>query len=250
MNWMVVADADELAHEAADRMLTTLRTNRRAVLGLPTGSTPEGMYAKVIEACRREYHCFSEATTFNLDEYVGIDRDHPGSYWTYMKRRLFDHVDVRPANVRIPEGTAARVLAARPDLSVEEALEIECEEYEAAIRRTPIDVTFLGLGRNGQIGFNEPGSPHDSRTRVVTLSESTRNANAPFFPAGDVPERAITMGIATILSSRSIALLAAGEAKREAVERLATGGISEDFPASALRTHPDVTIIVDEAAHG
>jgi glucosamine-6-phosphate deaminase len=189
------------------------------------------MYARVVAECSREYHCFKNVVTFNLDEYAGITCDHPGSYCTFMQRVLFSHVDVDPANAHIPDGAASD-------------LDAECASYENAIQNAgSLGLTFLGLGSNGHIAFNEPGTPWSSRTRVVALTESTRAANAAIF-AGEVPTHAITMGIATILESRRIVLLASGERKRAAIERLRGGERSEDFPASALHAHADVTVLV------
>jgi glucosamine-6-phosphate deaminase len=227
MKWETFNAADALSARAAELLLSAIQSNPRAVLGLPTGRTPIGMYDRVIQECSREYRCFTEVVTFNLDEYCGVPRDHPGSYFTYMKQHLFDHVDLDPKNAHIPNG-----------------LEPNPEAYEAEIRRAGgIDLTFLGLGRNGHIGFNEPGTPFDSRTRVVELTQSTRHANADLFPEGNVPTHAITMGIGTILESRAIVLLAAGAGKEEAIERLRLGEVSEEFPASALWRHPDVTVL-------
>jgi glucosamine-6-phosphate deaminase len=238
MKWDVVDDYDALSDRAAGLLLSALHQNPAIVLGLPTGHTPEGMYARIVAECRREYHCFRDARTFNLDEYVGIPREHPGSYCSYMKRHLFDHVDIDPHNTNVPDGSV-------PDL------ELECARYEERLRHAGgLDLTFLGLGRNGHIGFNEPGTPFDSHTRVVDLAESTRIANAAHFAGGQVPTRAITMGIGTILSSKRIVLLASGDGKREAVARLRSGKVGEEFPASALWGHGDVTVIVDRAASG
>lgn len=220
-----------LADRAASILLGAIRDNPRIVLGLPTGRTPIGMYDRVVRICNAQYHCFRDVTTFNLDEYVGVERDHPGSYFTYMKQHLFAHVDIDPGNAHLPNGTA-------PDLAA------ECEHYEREIAEAGgLDLTFLGLGRNGHIGFNEPGTPFDAHTRVVELTESTRHANADLFPEGHVPTHAITMGIGTILSSRRIVLLVAGSGKEQAVERLHDGEVDESFPASALRTHADVTVL-------
>jgi glucosamine-6-phosphate deaminase len=231
MRWETFDSAGALSDRAAHLMLDAIRDNPRIVLGLPTGRTPIGMYDRVVRECTREYHCFRDVTTFNLDEYAGVAPEHPGSYFTYMRRHLFDHVDVDPANAHIPHGTAAD-------------LEAECLRYENEIRDAGgLQLTFLGLGRNGHIGFNEPGTPFDARTRVVELTQSTRSANADLFPEGHVPTHAITMGIGTILESRSIVLLAAGSGKQEAIERLQSGQISEDFPASALWKHDDVLVL-------
>jgi len=233
MNWETYPDYDILSNRAAEIFLAAILRNPRAVLGLPTGRTPIRMYERVVAACARDYHCFRDVITFNLDEYAGIERTHPGSYYTFMKQHLFDFTDIDPANAHIPNGAAAD-------------LDAECARYERDIAAAGgLDVTFLGLGTNGHIGFNEPGTPFDSRTRVVTLTESTRAANAPLFPDGNVPTHAITMGIATILESKSIVLLASGEKKRAAIERLRSGEISEDFPASALWKHPEVVVLTD-----
>ncbi|HVT03962.1 MAG TPA: glucosamine-6-phosphate deaminase, partial [Thermoanaerobaculia bacterium] len=175
-----------------------------------------------------------------------IPREHPASYYSYMKSHLFAHVDIDPRNVHLPDATAG---SDSDDLSVR--LEQSCLAYEAAIRKARgLELTFLGLGSNGHIGFNEPGASFDSRTHVVQLAESTRRANARYFRDGVVPEKAITMGIRTILESRRIVLLASGQTKREAVKRLRAGRIDESFPASALHTHGDVTVLVDQAAAG
>ena len=228
MNWETVADYAALSQRAAEMLLAGIRRDPRLVLGLPTGRTPVGMYERVVAECAREYHCFRDVTTFNLDEYVGPSRE----YFTFMKRNLFDHIDIDPANAHIPDGAA-------PDL------EAECARYERAIAAAGgLGLTFLGLGGNGHIAFNEPGTPWSSRTRVVELAESTRAANAALFPGEPVPTRAITMGIATILASRRIVLLASGERKRAAMEKLRSRVQSEEFPASALWTHADVTVLV------
>lgn len=222
MNWETVADYAALSQRAAEIFLDGIRRDPRIVLGLPTGRTPIGMYERVVAQCRREYHCFRDVTTFNLDEYAGIPREHPGSYDTFMRQHLFDHIDIDAANTHFPDGPA----------------------YEEQIGAAGgLGLTFLGLGGNGHIAFNEPGTPFTSRTRTVALSEHTRAANASLFPDGNVPAHAITMGIATILESRAIVLLAAGANKRAAIERLKSGEVTEEFPASALWRHADVRVI-------
>ncbi|MCU1349426.1 MAG: nagB [Acidobacteria bacterium] len=223
---------ESLSARAAEILLQTIRDHPRAVLGLPTGRTPIGMYQRVVTECSREYHCFRDVTAFNLDEYAGIPPSHPGSYHTFMRQQLFDHVDIDPANAHIPNGMALD-------------LDAECIRYEALIRDAGgLGTTFLGLGTNGHIGFNEPGTPFDSHTRVVELTESTRAANAPLFPDGHVPTQAITMGIGTILGARHIVLLASGDKKREAIARLRSGQITAEFPASALWRHGDVRVLI------
>jgi glucosamine-6-phosphate deaminase len=231
MKWETVNSQDALADRGAQLLLSAIRENPRIVLGLPTGRTPIGMYDRVLRECGREYHCFRDVTTFNLDEYASVSRDDPGSYFSYMNEHLFAHVDIDPANAHLPHGEA-------PDLAA------ECVRYENEIREAGgLELTFLGLGRNGHIGFNEPGTPFDARTRVVELTQSTRHANADLFPEGHVPTHAITMGIGTILESRRIVLLVAGSGKEAAVERLRSGEVSVEFPASALRKHRDVTVL-------
>lgn len=232
MIWEKLDDYDALSARAATILLDAIRDQPRLVLALPTGRTPVGMYKRVVSECAAEYHCFREVTTFNLDEYVGIPRQHEGSYFTYMKHNLFDHVDVDRHRTHIPDGNAL-------DLNA------ECRRYENDIRDSGgVDLTFLGLGRNGHIGFNEPGTPFQSRTRVVELTESTRVANAAHFSDGHVPTQAITMGIGTILESRRIVLLASGTGKAQAIERLRSRETDESFPASALWMHGNVHVLV------
>jgi len=232
MKWESFDNYEALSARAAELFLGAIHDDPRIVFGLPTGRTPIGMYDRVVAICSRQYHCFTEVTTFNLDEYAGISCDHPGSYCTYMREHLFDHVDVDRKRAHIPDGKA-------------EDLAAECARYERAIRNAGgLGLTFLGLGRNGHIGFNEPGTPFDSRTRVVSLTASTRTANASCFADGEVPREAITMGIGTILESRSIVLLVSGSGKEDAVVRLRGREINEAFPASALHLHGDVQVLV------
>ena len=232
MNWNQLPDYATLSAEAARRLLAAIHHNPSIVLGLPTGRTPIGMYDRVVEECGRSYHCFQNVSTFNLDEYVGIPRHHPGSYFTFMTQHLFSQIDITASNAHVPDGSVAD-------------LDAECAAYERAIRDAGgLGLTFLGLGSNGHIAFNEPGTSFQSRTRVVTLSESTRAANAALFSDERVPTHSLTMGIATILESRQIVLLASGTNKAPAIERLRSGVVSEDFPASALWQHPDVTVLV------
>lgn len=231
MQWETFDSQEALSARAAELLLGAIRENPHVVLGLPTGRTPIGMYDRVVRVCGREYHCFRDVTTFNLDEYAGVPPDHTASYFTYMKRHLFDVVDIQEENTHIPNGIA-------PDLDA------ECIRYEHEIRDAGgLGVTFLGLGRNGHIGFNEPGTPFNARTRVVELTQSTRKANADLFPEGMVPTHAITMGIGTILESKRIVLLAAGSGKEEAIARLRSGEMDVVFPASALHTHGNVLVL-------
>jgi len=207
------------------------------VLGLATGSTPEGLYQRIIEKYEQKEISFQNAMTFNLDEYVGLAKDDPNSYYHYMNEKLFKHIDIPKEHIHIPNGTA-------------DDLEKECNDYEQLIlAQNHIDLQLLGLGVNGHIGFNEPGTPFSSRTSVVDLVESTINANARFFDSiDDVPTQAISMGIKTIMESQEIILLASGESKAEAIAKLINGEVSEEFPASILKNHKRVTVIADEAA--
>jgi glucosamine-6-phosphate deaminase len=231
MHWETFASYDTLSERAAELLLAAIQDDPRLVLGLPTGRTPIGMYARIVADCDSARRCFNGVITFNLDEYAGIPPEHPGSYCSFMRRHLFDHVDLDPARTYLPNGAAAD-------------LDRECHRYESEIVAAGgLGLTFLGLGQNGHIGFNEPGTPFSSRTRLVELTCSTRSANASQFRGGPVPTHAITIGIATILASRSLVLLAAGEGKRQAIERLESGEISECFPASALWLHDDVRIL-------
>lgn len=224
-----------LSQRAADIVADLIRSKPDAALGLPTGSTPEGFYAALV----RSGVSFRQVRTFNLDEYVGLPAAHPQSYHSFMRTHLYDLVDLDPANIHIPNGTA-------PDV------EAECGRYEGAIRRAGgLDVVLLGLGLNGHIGFNEPGTPWTARTRCIQLAQATREANARFFHSLDeVPREALTMGIGTILEARQILLLASGAQKADIVRRTLEGAPGEQVPSTALRGHGNVTVLLDRAAAG
>jgi len=232
----VVPDYEAMGAAAADVVARTLEERPSTVLMLPTGITPLGMYRRLVEMHRSGGLTFVEATFFNLDEYLGLEPDHAASYHVYMKENFYGLLDADPARVFVPDG-------ATPDP------EAECERYEAAIREAGgIDVCVLGIGRNGHIGFNEPGAPFDSRTRVVQLSESTRKVNAGDFEADRAPERAITVGMATIFESREVLLLASGTNKAGAIAAALEGEVSESVPASMLKRHPNARLFLDEDA--
>jgi glucosamine-6-phosphate isomerase len=203
MTPIILADAPQAANATAERIIAVMQDKPEAVLGLATGATMEPVYAAVVAAYRGGRVSFSRATTFNLDEYVGISPDHPGSYRATMNRLLFDHVDIDLSRTHVPDG-----MAADPEKAA--------EAYELHIRQAGgIDLQLLGIGRNGHIGFNEPGSSLDSRTRHVVLHVETLAANQGFFADAGVPQSAITMGIATILTARFILALATGAASRQ-----------------------------------
>lgn len=233
-----VADFEELSSAAAAIVEQQVLGNSHSVLGLATGSTPIGLYEKMAEGCRQRGVSYKNVQTINLDEYRGLGAGHPNSYRSFMNEHLFNAIDIPPANTHIPDGRAVEV-------------EAECRRYEALIDRIgPPHLQILGLGTNGHIGFNEPGTPEDSVTHCVALTDSTRENNARFFASPEeVPTHAITMGIASILKSRKILLLASGAKKAPAVKRFMEQRITGSFPASFLWKHPDVTLIVDEEAY-
>ena len=222
---------------ACSLIVEHIQKNDFPVLGLATGSTPEGLYSSLIKEYRHGKVSFRNVSTFNLDEYVGLTKDNANSYQFYMKEKLFDHIDILSEQGHLPNG-------------ISEDLEQDCLDYEKLIQKAGhIDIQVLGLGLNGHIGFNEPGTPFSSRTHVVELAESTRRANARFFSGiEDVPTQAISMGIATIMESKKILLLASGKEKAEALYLMMNNEVSEEFPASILQLHPDVTIIADRWA--
>jgi glucosamine-6-phosphate deaminase len=236
MRARVFPDYEDMSAAAADAVVHTLEEDPSSVLLLPTGTTPLGMYQRLVDMHRLGEVSFSGATFFNLDEYLGLMPEHPASYHVYMKEHFYGLIDANPACIFIPDGAAADP-------------EAECERYEAAIRDSGgVDVCVLGIGRNGHIGFNEPGAPFDSRTRVVTLSESTRLVNAADFEANRAPERAITVGMASIFESEEVLLLASGTNKANAVAAALEGDVSESVPASMLGRHQRAVLFLDEDA--
>ncbi|WP_347862146.1 glucosamine-6-phosphate deaminase [Salimicrobium sp. PL1-032A] len=236
MKVKVVKNYEEMSREAAFFIEREVRNNPESKLGLATGGTPLGTYRHLVEGYRERQVDYSGVTTFNLDEYVNLPREHEQSYHSFMEKHLFSHVPFRATY--LPNGEA-------------EDLEEECAAYEKLMETEgPIDVQLLGIGENGHIGFNEPGASFRSDTHIEKLTETTREANARFFSSmEEVPERAITMGISSILKSGKILLLASGPQKADAIEHLLSGDIDETFPASALYHHADVTLIVDEDAY-
>jgi len=211
------------------------------VIGLATGRTPLPLYRELIRLHREEGLSFRNVITFNLDEYHGLNPEHPQSYRRFMKEQLFDHIDVLPENIHIPRG----------DIPLREIPDA-CLEYESAIQQAGgIDLQILGIGRTGHIGFNEPGSGAETRTRLVELDPMTRaDAAGDFGGLLSVPENAITMGCGTILEARRIALMAWGSSKASILERAFLGAVSDDVPASFLQHHPKAAIFLDEPAAG
>ena len=245
LNTIIAHSHDAIAVAVAERIVAVIRdtvnARGRCVLGLATGSTPLGVYRELIRRHEAGQVDFSEVVTFNLDEYYPMSPESIHSYRRYMMENLFEHVNIDPANINIPDGGVPR-----------QELAGHCRAYEDAIRAAGgIDFQILGIGRSGHIGFNEPGSPQDSRTRLVTLDTITRrDAAADFFGEDNVPLQAITMGIATILEAREIALLATGEHKAPIIRRAVEGQISTDVTATYLQQHRDATIYLDLPAAG
>jgi glucosamine-6-phosphate deaminase len=230
---------EELSEAAARTVAKTLNSKPNAVLGLATGSTPLGLYKELVRMHREEGLDFSRVTTFNLDEYVGLRKDHPQSYHFFMHENLFKHINIPPQNLYIPSGTT-------------DNYEAFCDWYERRIRECGgIDLQVLGIGSDGHIGFNEPSSSLGSRTRIKTLTKQTIDDNARFFEEGEkVPAYAITMGVGTILEAKRIMLLASGETEAEAVARAIEGPLTSMNTASALQRHERVIFYLDKAAAG
>ena len=235
---VIKESAKEVGQEAARIVSNSLRANPKLVLGLATGSTPLGMYQELIALHKTNGLDFSQAVSFNLDEYLGLAPGDPQSFHFFMHSNFFDHVNFSPDKIHIPSG------AFRKDYSA------YCDEYERCIKQAGgIDLQILGIGRNGHIGFNEPNSSLASRTRLKELTQETIEDNRRFFPKGaEIPECAITMGIGTILETRRILILATGKSKAAAVAKAIEGPISSSVSASALQLHPDVVFIIDEDA--
>ena len=234
----VLDTADAVAHALAQRVATLLGEKPDAVLGLASGRTPVEGYAELQRLHAEGKADWSRASTFNLDEFAGIDAHHPGSFRQFMERHLFDGVNLEPSRVHFLDGAAVD-----PDA--------ECARYEQAIGKAGgIDLQILGIGSNGHIGFNEPGDELSLRTHRVTLAESTRRDNASLF-GGDVarvPKEALSMGIGTILQARRIVLVATGAKKADCIRAALNGRISTRVPASLLQVHPDIEFLLDTDA--
>ena len=236
MEVIITANYDEMSEKAADTVAKILSAEPDAVLGLATGSTPMGMYRVLVDKFRRGEISFAKVKSVNLDEYVGLAAYHPQSYAFFMDENLFSKVDIDKNNTFLPCGTAADS-------------EEECRRYNALLSDLVPDIQILGIGSNGHIGFNEPGTPFDSVTHVVELTKSTIKDNSRLFSSiGEVPEKAYSMGIKNILAAKKIVVMASGRQKARAVRDMLNAEISPACPATALRLHPDVTLIADEEA--
>lgn len=237
MKKYILKDYEEMSSKAADIVTSQIKNNPNSVLGLATGSTPEGMYKHLVQRHKDGEISFKDIVTFNLDEYYGLSSDHPQSYRYFMEDHLLYHVDIDPDNVHIPDGLTKDI----PEM---------CKNYDQLIEEAgQIDLQILGIGINGHIGFNEPGEKFVKGTHLVDLTDDTLDANSRFFKSDEqVPARAITMGVGSILNAKSIILLASGKNKADAIKMAFEGPITPQVPASILQLHPDVTLIVDEEA--
>ena len=229
-------DYKELSRAAANIISAQILLKPDCVLGLATGSSPVGAYQQLIEWYKKGDLDFSQVTTVNLDEYVGLKRDHDQSYYYFMHHNLFDSVNLRPGATNLPDGCAADMAA-------------ECVRYDTLLRSLGVDLQLLGLGNNGHIGFNEPDEEFSKGTHVVTLTESTLEANKRFFASiDDVPKTAISMGTYDIMQAKRVLMVASGKAKAQAVKAMLTGPITPKMPASILQFHRDFTLVADEEA--
>lgn len=236
MKLVIVKDYGEVSNKAADIIIELIKENHQANLGLATGSSPIGLYQRLISAYNEKIISFQEVKTFNLDEYVGISRNHPQSYFSFMQENLFKHIDINMDNVHLPDNDLTK-------------LDTLAKDYNKLLKKHPIDVQVLGIGSNGHIGFNEPGTPFGNETFIVDLDEQTRKDNSRFFESIDeVPKKAITMGIKNIMRAKHILLVASGKSKSEAIYQMIYGEITPGFPASILQLHPHCTVIIDEDA--
>ena len=230
-------DYYDMSRKAANIISAQVIMKPNCVLGLATGGTPVGTYKQLVEWYNKGDLDFAEVNTVNLDEYRGLPREHPESYWSFMHRNLFDLVNIRPEAIHMPAGTNMDAAA-------------ECSHYDEIIQHLGgVDLQLLGIGHNGHIGFNEPGESFDKQVHCVNLTESTIEANKRFFAsAEDVPKQAYTMGIKTIMQAKKILIVASGEDKAEIVQKAFFGPITPQVPASVLQLHNDVTLVADEAA--
>lgn len=227
----------DMSRKAANILSAQVILKPDCVLGLATGSTPVGAYRQLVEWYRKGDLDFSEVTTVNLDEYLGIAPDHPQSYRYFMKKNLLDEINIKPTNANIPNSNSANP-------------EAECMRYDELIRSLGgIDLQLLGIGRNGHIGFNEPGASFAKMTHVVDLKDSTRKANSRFFETKEqVPKQAVTMGIRLIMQAKMILLVAAGPEKMKILHQALYGPVMPEVPASILQMHGDVTVVYSENA--
>lgn len=236
MKIIVTENYDEMSQKAFELVKEVVVKNPEAVLGLATGSTPLGLYARMVQDRKAGGASYKKVKAVNLDEYAGLPKDHNQSYAYFMRTNLFDNIDIDVANTHIENGMA-------------QDADAECERYSRLLDELQQDVQVLGIGSNGHIAFNEPGTPFDSETHVVNLTESTIKDNSRLFDKiEDVPKQAFTMGLKNIMHAKKIVILANGAGKAKAVYGLVKGRVTEEVPASILQLHPDCTLVCDKAA--
>lgn len=237
MRIIIAKNYEDMGKKAANIVAGQVFLNPQSILGLATGSTPLSMYNQLIKMHKEVELDFSQVKTFNLDEYVGLPEEDTNSYHYYMFNNLFNHINIKKENVHVPNGMAKDI-------------DKECSEYEETIKNSGgMDLQILGIGNNGHIGFNEPDLKFEATTHLVKLDDETIEANSRFFKTiDDVPKCAVSMGIKTIMHAKKIILLANGSSKAEILAKALYSGITPEVPASILQLHPDVTVIVDEAA--
>ena len=236
MKIIFTEDYDELSEKAFEIMKDVVKINPYAVLGLATGTTPLGVYIRPIADHLKNGTSYKHIRAVNLDEYKGLSAIHPQSYAYFMRKNLFENIDIDLDNTYIENGTAEDESA-------------ECKRYDKLLKLLPRDLQLLGLGENGHIAFNEPNTPFNSTTHIVNLTESTIKANSRFFnDISDVPKQAFTMGMKSIMQAKKILILASGEIKAKAVYKTVKGEVNVNCPASILQKHPDCTLVVDKSA--
>ncbi len=237
MKIYVCKNYEEMSNLAAEYLVKQIEVKSNSVLGLATGSTPLAMYQKLIEKYQKKLVSFKNVISFNLDEYIGLDKNNENSYYTFMHENFFDKIDIKEENINIPDGNAN-------DFSK------SASDYENKIKDCGgIDLQVLGIGNNAHIGFNEPTDEFSKDTDLVELTESTILANSRFFDSEeDVPKKAISMGIGSIMRAKKILLLASGEKKAQAIYNTVKGPVKPEIPASILQFHKDVVLILDEKA--
>ena len=236
MKVIITENYEEMSKKAAEIIISVVKNNPSCVLGLATGSSPIGTYQNMIKDHKENGTSYKNVSTVNLDEYVGLTADHDQSYAYFMRENLFKDIDIDMNNTNLPCGSA-------------KDLQAECDRYNALLETKTQDIQVLGLGSNGHIGFNEPGTPLSSVTHIVDLTESTIKDNSRLFNSIDeVPRQALSMGIKNIMQAKSIIMVVSGKNKAEAVKGMVKGEITVDLPASVLQLHSNVTIVCDKDA--
>lgn len=236
MNIHILKSKKEIDIAVSSEIIQLVRNQPSCVLGLATGSTPLGVYTLLVKDHQVNRTSYQDVVTVNLDEYIGLSISHPETYYQFMHRNLFNHLNINPANTHLPNGLS-------------DNLDESCQSYDDLFSRFVPDIQLLGIGANGHIGFNEPNTPFDSSTHIIKLTQKTREDNARFFNSLDeVPTQAITIGIKNIMDAKKIILVATGSSKAKAIYQMITGEVTTTLPASILQTHPNVDVYLDTDA--